>query len=181
MVIVLDTNVWLDALVFEDALAASLLSAIKQREARIAIDAATVAELVFVLERMAALDDTAALRRERAVTAAQALRVWIKGDFSAQGNTAISSYTHIDIILISNNIVRNQVYPDNSIMNISLPRCRDKADQMFLELASYAQAQLLITHDKKLLKCRRYRLREALGETSHGTVITPSKALALLA
>jgi predicted nucleic acid-binding protein len=181
MLVVLDTNVWLDALVFEDALATSLIAAIRQREARIAIDAATVAELVFVLERLAAVDDTTASRRERAVSAAQALSAWMKSDFSATHHSALNTYTHRDTLLIANNIVRNQEYPNDSIASVVLPRCRDKADQMFLELASYARAQLLITHDKKLLKCRRYRLIEAVDETSHGTVITPSRALAVLA
>ncbi|MEN9560448.1 MAG: hypothetical protein RLZZ502_1659 [Pseudomonadota bacterium] len=38
---------------------------------------------------------------------------------------------------------------------ISLPKCRDKDDQKFLELAAGGQAEALLTYDKLLLKCRK--------------------------
>jgi putative PIN family toxin of toxin-antitoxin system len=47
----------------------------------------------------------------------------------------------------------------------SLPRCSDRDDQMFLQLALYANADWLLTRDKALLKLRRrVRFRIALPE-----------------
>ena len=40
-----------------------------------------------------------------------------------------------------------------------LPKCRDRDDQMFLELAQYAKADLLISRDNLVLKLARARQR----------------------
>ncbi|HEU5176841.1 MAG TPA: putative toxin-antitoxin system toxin component, PIN family [Burkholderiales bacterium] len=49
MILVLDTNVWLDWLLFDDPSVAPLKDAVKERRAEIFIDAACEAELVRVL------------------------------------------------------------------------------------------------------------------------------------
>jgi putative PIN family toxin of toxin-antitoxin system len=54
-----------------------------------------------------------------------------------------------------------------------LPKCRDKDDQKFLELARDGKADWLVTADKALLKLRRGRRLEGLFR-----ILTPEEALA---
>jgi putative PIN family toxin of toxin-antitoxin system len=56
-----------------------------------------------------------------------------------------------------------------------LPKCRDKDDQKFLELARDGGAHWLVTADKALLRLRRGRRLEPLFR-----VLTPDEALASL-
>ncbi|MDP1652232.1 MAG: putative toxin-antitoxin system toxin component, PIN family [Rhodocyclaceae bacterium] len=58
---------------------------------------------------------------------------------------------------------------------IELPRCQDKDDQKFLELARDGDAHWLVTADKLLLKLRRGRRMEHLFR-----ILTPDEALATL-
>ncbi|MBV7534395.1 putative toxin-antitoxin system toxin component, PIN family [Duganella sp. sic0402] len=57
---------------------------------------------------------------------------------------------------------------------IKLPVCSDKADQKFLEIARDAQAEVLITKDKALLKLARRLEREGMFK-----VMLPEKWIAL--
>jgi uncharacterized protein len=59
--------------------------------------------------------------------------------------------------------------------SIVLPKCKDKDDQKFLELARDGQADWLVTADKALLKLRRGRRLEALFR-----IFTPDEVLASL-
>lgn len=56
-----------------------------------------------------------------------------------------------------------------------LPKCRDKDDQKFLELARDGAADWLVTADKALLKLRRGRRLDGLFR-----ILTPDEALATL-
>lgn len=58
--------------------------------------------------------------------------------------------------------------------SIKLPVCSDKADQKFLEIARDAQAEVLITKDKALLKLARRLSREGMFK-----VMVPEKWIAL--
>lgn len=58
---------------------------------------------------------------------------------------------------------------------VALPKCKDKDDQKFLELARDGQAHWLVTADKMLLKLRRGRRLESLFR-----ILTPDEALASL-
>lgn len=58
---------------------------------------------------------------------------------------------------------------------IALPRCKDRDDQKFLELARDGQADWLVTADKLLLRLRRGRRLENLFR-----ILTPDEALASL-
>lgn len=55
---------------------------------------------------------------------------------------------------------------------IALPRCQDRDDQKFLELARDGTADCLITSDKMLLRLRRGRRLEGLFR-----ILTPDEAL----
>lgn len=61
--------------------------------------------------------------------------------------------------------------PDSGV---KLPVCSDKADQKFLEIARDAQAEVLITKDKALLKLARRLAREGMFK-----VMLPEKWIAL--
>lgn len=58
---------------------------------------------------------------------------------------------------------------------IALPKCKDKDDQKFLELARDGGAHWLVTADKMLLRLRRGRRLENLFR-----ILTPDEALAQL-
>jgi putative PIN family toxin of toxin-antitoxin system len=58
-------------------------------------------------------------------------------------------------------------------LTIDLPKCKDKDDQKFLELARDGQADWLVTADKLLLKLRRGRRLEHLFH-----IFTPDEVLA---
>lgn len=58
---------------------------------------------------------------------------------------------------------------------VALPRCQDKDDQKFLELARDGDAHWLVTADKLLLKLRRGRRMENLFR-----ILTPDEVLATL-
>jgi len=58
---------------------------------------------------------------------------------------------------------------------VALPRCKDRDDQKFLELARDGGAHWLVTADKLLLKLRRGRRLEGLFR-----ILTPDEALASL-
>ena len=50
---------------------------------------------------------------------------------------------------------------DETPIDIVLPRCRDRDDQKFMELAARCGADLLVTRDRELLKLARRRARPA--------------------
>ncbi len=60
----------------------------------------------------------------------------------------------------------------SAAVSVSLPRCKDRDDQKFLELARDGKAELLVTADKALLRlARRDRLRGLFR------ILTPDAAL----
>ena len=59
---------------------------------------------------------------------------------------------------------------DDGAKRVSLPRCRDPDDQKFLELARDAQADILITKDKALLK-----LAGKIARTGLFFIMTPDR------
>ncbi len=65
-----------------------------------------------------------------------------------------------------------QIIDGPSRAEIVLPKCQDKDDQKFLELARDGQADWLVTADKLLLKLRRGKRLEHLFR-----VFTPDEAL----
>jgi uncharacterized protein len=168
MLVVLDTNIWLDVLVFETPAVLSLSAMMQQAGVRIALDSATCEELGFVAQRFAQSTHALPERRQRASDVAQ----WCLG---VQANTTDDlAYTHNSNMQLAINYFRNYEYPYGSI---KLRRCKDASDQKFLELASQACASLLITHDKALLKCRNYAHVAPVSDAqSTGRVLTPQQA-----
>jgi putative PIN family toxin of toxin-antitoxin system len=130
--LVLDTNVWLDWLVFNDAGMAPLKTAVASAQAAIFIDAACAEELARVLaypRKNKTLDDSA-----QAACLAECRR--IARNVTAAGRT------------------------DGEIsLQPRLPVCRDPDDQKFLELARDCRADFLVTKDDLLLELARRKVR----------------------
>lgn len=132
--LVLDTNIWLDWLVFDDDGVAPIKSAVAFARAEIFIDDACTQELARVLayprkqQLLAADAQAACLAEYRSVTR------WVEAP--AQGH-------------------------DEALAQAGLPVCRDPDDQKFLALALASDANFLITKDKLLLELARRKVRRA--------------------
>ena len=124
--LVLDTNVWLDWLVFNDSGIVPIRNAVGTGRVEVYVDAVCEEELVRVLARGFAkrtLDAPA-----QAECLAQCRRLAKRIDTAA---------------------------PEAA--RAGLPRCGDPDDQKFLEAALAANAQFLVTKDRKLLALSRKR------------------------
>jgi len=119
--LVLDTQIWLDWLVFDDPGVQPLRQAVEEGRAEIWIDAACEAEL----ERVLAYD-----------LGLHTLTPDAQGAALAQARRIAR---RIETVLTDE-------------QKKSLPRCRDRDDQIFLEAALAARADVLVTKDRELLK-----------------------------
>ena len=128
--LVLDTNVWLDWLVFDDPSIAPLKAAVAENRAEVIVDDAAVEELARVLAYPFGARTLDAHRQ--AETMARCLRVSVKAQ-DARHKTRV--------------------------VETALPRCADPDDQKFLELALACGAGFLLTRDDALLRLARGRAR----------------------
>ncbi len=115
MTLVLDTNVALDLLVFDDPAVRPLVGALEAGDVTAWADAATLGELKYVL----AYPSFALAPEAQAAAYARYLRLV--------------------------RVVEDPAPPP------ALPRCRDRADQKFLELAARVRATWLVSKDKRVL------------------------------
>ena len=123
--LVLDTNVWLDWLVFKDPAIAPLQAAVAEGRAEILIDAACEAELARVL----AYD---------------------------LGRHSIGPHAQAACLAECRRVAGR--IQNSSLGGTDLPRCEDPADQIFLEAALAARADVLVTKDRALLALRGRRI-----------------------
>lgn len=142
--LVLDTNIWLDLLVFRDPGVAWLDTALRARRLRAKIDAFGLGELTRVLGY-------------------------------PLGRFAIAPAAHAGILDACLALAREFTAVPRMTMPL-LPRCRDRHDQPFLELAQACGAHCLITKDRDLLMLAR-RLRGLAAFV----IATPAEARRLLA
>ncbi|WP_250534222.1 putative toxin-antitoxin system toxin component, PIN family [Caballeronia sp. AZ10_KS36] len=124
--VVLDSNVWIDILVFDDPATRPIRAALEARALDALIDARCLAELTYVLDypqfvRMG-IDKSAAL-------------------------ATLGSLSRL-------------VAPEASPDAPPLPKCRDRDDQKFLELAQASQADWLVSKDRAVLKLARRVARD---------------------
>ena len=126
--LVLDTQVWLDWLVFDDPGVRPLRTAVEGGRAHVYMDAACDAEL----ERVLAYD----LGKHSIAPPAQAAALAQARRLSRRIENTLSSAERA-----------------------GLPRCRDADDQIFLEAALAARADVLVTKDRALLELSRRRTR----------------------
>jgi putative PIN family toxin of toxin-antitoxin system len=117
--VVLDSNVWIDILVFDDPHTRPILAALERGTLRALIDARCLAELTWVL------DYPQFVKREIDKTAALA---------------TLARLTQL-------------VEPPAPAENAPpLPKCKDRDDQKFLELAHAMRAHWLVSKDRAVLK-----------------------------
>jgi len=126
--LVIDTQIWLDWLVFDDPGIRLLRDAVALGRAEIYIDAACEAELGRVLAYDLGRHTVAPAAREAALAEVRGLA------------------RRID----------NTLTPAE---RAGLPRCRDRDDQIVLEAALAARADILVTKDRALLELNRRRTR----------------------
>jgi putative PIN family toxin of toxin-antitoxin system len=127
---VLDTNVWLDWLVFEDPAVEPLRAAHARRALDIAGSAALRAELAHVLARPALRERAAVSRARRALAAPL-----------PEADRLLATYDTL-------------VRACADAVGCAL-ECRDPDDQPFLDLAVARQARWLLTRDRALLRLAR--------------------------
>jgi len=129
--LVLDTNVWLDWLVFDEPTLAPLRAAQAAGRVQIVIDEACEAELVRVLAYDLGKHTIGAEAQAECI--ARCRRVAKRVDVTAIATASSAAVA-------------------------ALPRCSDPDDQKFLELARAAQAHVLVTKDQALLDLARRKL-----------------------
>lgn len=127
--IVLDTNVWLDWLLFDDPAVAPIRKAVTEGRAEVVRNEATDAELVRVLaytfnNKTLAPEQQAALLEQCRSNARE-----VAGGGMADEGEAV------------------------------LPKCEDPDDQKFLELALVSAAAYLVTRDGALLDLAEHKVR----------------------
>lgn len=149
MRLVLDTNVWLDWLVFDDAAVAPIRDAVAHGRAEVYINRATEAEL----ERVLAYDlgkrsiDAGAQAKCMERCRSVAKRLQERGNESAHAAAAAAGGAAARVAAGA-----------ASAAFAGLPRCSDPHDQKFLELALAANADVLVTKDRALLDLARRKL-----------------------
>jgi putative PIN family toxin of toxin-antitoxin system len=125
--VVLDSNVWIDILVFDDSATRPIHAALKRGDLDAVIDSRCLSELAHVLDYpqfvARAVDKAAAL-----ATVAQLAR-----------------------------LAQPQAAPADGAV---LPKCKDRDDQKFLELAHAVKADWLISKDRALLKLNKRTARD---------------------
>jgi uncharacterized protein len=124
--LVLDTNIWLDWLVFDDQGIAPIKAAVGSGRAEISIDAACEQELLRVLARPLQKKTFDAGLQAACLAECRRLTQMAKTAERNSGNTGERDCGR-------------------------LPVCRDPSDQKFLELARDCRADFLITKDLTLL------------------------------
>jgi predicted nucleic acid-binding protein len=137
--VVLDSNVWIDILVFDDPATRPITEALEARRIDAVIDARCYAELARVLDypqfERFAIDKAAALARVEGWTTSIAPPI----DTPATGQLPAT---------------------DEIEVAAKLPQCRDRDDQKFLELAHRAHADWLVSKDRELLRMARRIARD---------------------
>jgi len=125
--VVLDTQVWLDWLLFSDP-------------------------------RCAALDEAFLQRRLRFITRVDCREEWRR----VLAYPALALDADRQHALLAEHDRRTELLGESVPAPDALPRCRDRDDQKFLELASQAGAALLVSRDKALLALDRRLRRRGL-------------------
>lgn len=126
-IVVLDSNVWIDILVFDDPHTRPIHAALEQGRLHAVVDAPCLYELTRVLDypqfSRFAVDREAALARVARLS---------------RGRESLPT----------------------AVSHVTLPKCTDRDDQKFLELAAGVCANWLVTKDKALLKLAKRFFRD---------------------
>lgn len=159
---VLDTNVWLDWLVFSDPSSDALARAAKAGTVELLASSATRAEWLDVIKRPKFMLDEASRiaiarrydRHARIVAAEEAP--------TASGHPAALAPSHLPALPPSHAFASRQagtLAPRTARIAGPSLICRDPDDQKFLDLALLVGASFLVTRDRALLDLGRHALR----------------------
>jgi predicted nucleic acid-binding protein len=171
---VLDSNVWIDILVFDDPVTRPILAALENASLRSVTDARCLHELQRVLDypqfARFAIDKASAmatvLRLSTVQPAADATEADVKTAADAAAQAAIAARDHASAATAGPSRATAGLAPAHAPAGTaprtgpSLPLCSDRDDQKFLELAAASQADWLVTKDKALLKLSRRMTRD---------------------
>jgi uncharacterized protein len=141
--VVLDSNVWIDILVFDDPHTRPILAALERGALRALIDARCQDELTYVLDypqfAKRAIDKDAVLATLARLTHLIAPKPPASGNESNERNAGNAG-----------NAGNNDAAAPKR-----LPQCKDRDDQKFIELAHRGGAQWLVSKDRAVLKLAR--------------------------
>ena len=141
MRVVLDTNVCLDAFVFDDPRAATLVAAL-------------VAGNVEAVTRADCRDEWLGVLAYPALKLDEAKRREAAARFDG-------------VVTLLDGVAAGEVVTDvdrDAVPCVPLPRCRDPDDQKFLELALASGASVLFSRDAEVLRLARRTVRDGLFE-----------------
>jgi len=154
MVIVLDSNVWIDILVFDDPASRPIRAALERGELDVVIDPPCLVELERVLDYPQFVRFAVDKHQALAQTAKWTRHVAPAAETLAQQ-------------------LAERPRP-------VLPRCSDRDDQKFLELAAASGAAWLVTKDKALLKLHRRLHRDFQCQIDRPAVFTAGLGLSVV-
>ncbi|KVE39145.1 PIN domain-containing protein [Burkholderia sp. TSV86] len=158
--VVLDSNVWIDILVFDDPAARPIRAALETGAVTALIDARCLGELERVLDypqfKARAVDKAAALATVARLT--QHVAGPRDGGGSCAAATAGTAASGPNSAASAADT--QQPPPPDDAPPRPLPKCKDRDDQKFLELAYAARAGWLVSKDRALLKLARRTERD---------------------
>jgi len=137
--LVLDTNVWLDWLLFDDPAVAPIRKAVAEGKAEVVMDEATESELARVLAYT--------FNNKTLDAATQAELLEQCRSFAVTGGSRLADG-------VDPRPTIHAVPPEGL-----LPKCEDPDDQKFLELALTCGAAFLVTRDGALLDLAEHKVR----------------------
>ena len=150
-VVVLDSNVWIDILVFNDPASQPIRDALEQGQLDVVIDEPCLTEL------------------DRVLDYPQFVRFAVD---KQQALAQIAQWTR-HVVPAQQTLAEQQAASARPI----LPRCSDRDDQKFLELAAASGAVWLVTKDKALLKLHKRLKRDFLCHIDRPAIFTKAFGL----
>ncbi|MGF6792578.1 putative toxin-antitoxin system toxin component, PIN family [Paraburkholderia sp. 35.1] len=120
--VVLDSNVWIDILVFDDPHTRPIAAALESGALAALIDARCLAELAYVL------------------------------DYPQFAHRSVDKAAALAVVARLAQLVEPCEPTESAADARPLPQCKDRDDQKFLELAHAAQADWLVSKDRAVLK-----------------------------
>ncbi|MBB5407851.1 putative PIN family toxin of toxin-antitoxin system [Paraburkholderia sp. RAU6.4a] len=120
--VVLDSNVWIDILVFDDPHTRPIAAALERGALAALIDARCLAELAYVL------------------------------DYPQFAHRNVDKAAALAVVARLAQLVKPCEPTESAADARPLPQCKDRDDQKFLELAHAAQADWLVSKDRAVLK-----------------------------
>ena len=156
--LVLDTNVWLDWLLFDDPAVAPIRKAVAEGKAEVVMDEATESELARVLAYT--FNNKTLAPEKQAALLEQCRRIARKAESGSRNEAGVDPRPTIHDPRVSGSI-HHSPFTTHAVPaeGNPLPKCDDPDDQKFLELALACGAAFLVTRDGALLDLAEHKVR----------------------